>query len=91
MNNTVFYSFRWRREKDNYKVSSVKSYVKEFSDEDDFVGAYIEILKEQSKFAGTEMSEFATANDSDDTSVTRKDEIKKMDKEDEKARDLDDE
>ena len=71
------------------KVRSVKSYLKEFSYEDDFVGAYQEILKEQSEFAGTEMSEFATANYSDYDSDTKKDGIKNM--EDEKARDLDDE
>ena len=73
------------------KVRSVKSYLKEFSDEDDFVGAYREILKEQSEFAGAEMSEFATANYSDDDSDTKKDGIKNMEEEDEKARDLDDE
>ena len=50
-----------------------------------------EILKEQSEFAGTEMSEFATANYSDYDSDTKKDGIKNMEEEDEKARDLDDE
>ena len=65
------------------KVRTVKSYIQEFSSEDNYKEEFIEIIKEQSMLAGAEMSEFETLNTSSN--------IKNKEEEDDKKRDMDEE
>ena len=48
------------------KVRSVKSYIKDFSDDEDVNGMYMEIIKEQSELAGADMAEFSTIDTTDE-------------------------
>lgn len=65
------------------KVRTIKSYIQEFSSEDDYEEEFKEIIKEQSMLAGAEMSEFETINTSSN--------IKDKEEEDEKIRNMDEE